>query len=140
MSHVPCLAPPFLVLHPLILNIEMNITPRRRGKSPRPHSQPHSPVPSLLLEPSSRPTSSGGVPWEPGFKTKLVTSLRLRFPLNGSKTAPQRIDIALNGQNMSGIHDTRHPGLCSNYLSDNFIRPSLADENAAGQKSPKSKE
>ena len=55
---------------------EMNITPRRRGKSPRPHSQPHSPVPSLLLEPSSRPTSSGGVPWEPGFKTQLVTSLR----------------------------------------------------------------
>ena len=54
----------------------MNITPRRRGKSPRPHSQPHSPVPSLLLEPSSRPTSSGGVPWEPGFKTQLVTSLR----------------------------------------------------------------
>ena len=30
----------------------------------------------LLLEPSSRSTSSGGVPWEPGFKTQLVTSLR----------------------------------------------------------------
>ena len=37
--------------------------PRRRGKSPRPHSQPHSPVPSLKLEPASSPTSSGGVPW-----------------------------------------------------------------------------
>ena len=53
----------------------MNITPRLRGKSLPPlHSQPHSPVPSLLLEPASSPTSSEGVPWESGFKAQLVTS------------------------------------------------------------------
>ena len=54
---------------------KMNYTPRGENRH-GPHSQPHSPVSSLLLEPAPSPTSPGGVPWEPGFKTQLVTSLR----------------------------------------------------------------
>ena len=63
--------------------------------------------------------------WWPGRSPKLevLGSIPFEFFLNGSKTVPQRIVIALNGQNMSGIPDTRLPGLCSNYLADNFIRP-----------------